>query len=102
MTTSLDPAPLDPTPPSPDSGRAPSRTGLFRAVWRWHFFASFLVVPVLLLLATTGLIYLFRFQLEPLMHVAVALGANARAAAPLVPQTGFGSRGSGISIHKPT
>ena len=68
MTTSLDPAPLDPTPPSPDSGRAPSRTGLFRAVWRWHFFASFLVVPVLLLLATTGLIYLFRFQLEPLMH----------------------------------
>lgn len=68
MTTSLDPAPLDPTPSAPDSGRAPSRTGLFRAVWRWHFFASFLVVPVLLLLATTGLIYLFRFQLEPLMH----------------------------------
>jgi uncharacterized iron-regulated membrane protein len=37
-------------------------------VWRWHFFASFLVVPVLLLLAVTGLIYLFRFQLEPLLH----------------------------------
>jgi uncharacterized iron-regulated membrane protein len=37
-------------------------------VWRWHFFASFLVVPVLLVLATTGLIYLFRFQLEPLLH----------------------------------
>lgn len=48
----------------------PPRTGggLFRAVWRWHFFASFLVVPVLLVLATTGLIYLFRFQLEPLLH----------------------------------
>lgn len=43
-------------------------SGWFRAVWRWHFFASFLVVPVLLLLATTGLIYLFRFQLEPLLH----------------------------------
>jgi uncharacterized iron-regulated membrane protein len=42
--------------------------GLFRAVWRWHFFAAFLVVPVLLVLATTGLIYLFRFQLEPLLH----------------------------------
>lgn len=42
--------------------------GWFRAVWRWHFFASFVVVPVLLMLAVTGLIYLFRFQLEPLMH----------------------------------
>ena len=37
-------------------------------MWRWHFFAAFLVVPVLLVLATTGLVYLFRFQLEPLLH----------------------------------
>lgn len=48
--------------------RVRRRTGWFRAVWRWHFFASFLVVPVLLTLAVTGLVYLFRFQLEPLMH----------------------------------
>ncbi|MBD8869911.1 PepSY-associated TM helix domain-containing protein [Nocardioides donggukensis] len=45
-----------------------ARPGWFRAFWRWHFYAAFLVVPVLLVLATTGLIYLFRFQLEPLMH----------------------------------
>jgi len=50
------------TRPRPRSG------GLFRAFWRWHFYASFLVIPVLLLLATTGLIYLFRFQIEPLLH----------------------------------
>jgi uncharacterized iron-regulated membrane protein len=43
-------------------------TGLFRAFWRWHFYASFLVIPILLILATTGLIYLFRFQLEPVLH----------------------------------
>lgn len=43
-------------------------SGMFRAFWRWHFYASFLVVPVLLVLAVTGLIYLFRFQLEPLLH----------------------------------
>ncbi|MEV6286052.1 PepSY domain-containing protein [Kribbella sp. NPDC051770] len=42
--------------------------GLFRAFWRWHFYASFLVIPVLLILATTGLIYLFRFQIEPALH----------------------------------
>ena len=55
--------------PPPDPRRTPARSpGWFRAIWRWHFFASFLVVPILLLLATTGLIYLFRFQLEPLLH----------------------------------
>lgn len=43
-------------------------SGWFRAFWRWHFYASFLVVPVLLVLAVTGLIYLFRFQIEPLLH----------------------------------
>jgi uncharacterized iron-regulated membrane protein len=42
--------------------------GFFRAFWRWHFYASFLVTPVLLILAVTGLIYLFRFQLEPLIN----------------------------------
>lgn len=55
------------TPTRPARPRAASR-GWFRAIWRWHFYASFLVIPILLVLATTGLIYLFRFQLEPLLH----------------------------------
>jgi uncharacterized iron-regulated membrane protein len=46
----------------------PLRQGLFRAFWRWHFYGAMIVVPVLLVLATTGLIYLFRFQIEPLMN----------------------------------
>ncbi len=54
--------------PRTDPPARPRGGGLFRAFWRWHFFASFLVVPILLILATTGLIYLFRFQLEPLLH----------------------------------
>lgn len=59
--------------PAPSSPARPARStksaaGWFRAFWRWHFYASFLVIPVLLLLATTGLIYLFRFQLEPMLH----------------------------------
>nr|WP_238352820.1 PepSY domain-containing protein [Kribbella solani] len=44
---------------------------MFRAFWRWHFYASFLVIPVVLILAVTGLIYLFRFQLEPVLHADV-------------------------------
>lgn len=63
--TTLD-RPALPTPPPPRS--RPRGGGLFRAAWRWHFFAAFLVAPVLIVLATTGLIYLFRFQLEPLLH----------------------------------
>jgi uncharacterized iron-regulated membrane protein len=54
--------------PRPERRPRAKGSGLFRAIWRWHFFASFLVIPVLLVLAVTGLIYLFRFQLEPLMH----------------------------------
>jgi uncharacterized iron-regulated membrane protein len=41
---------------------------VFAAFWRWHFYASVVVLPVLAVLAVTGLIYLFRFQLEPALH----------------------------------
>lgn len=59
-----------PRPPAATTERRPrpGATGLFRAFWRWHFYASLLVIPVLLVLAVTGLVYLFRFQLEPLLH----------------------------------
>jgi uncharacterized iron-regulated membrane protein len=87
-STSLTPA-RAPSPP-PHARRPGSRSaGWFRAAWRWHFFASFLVVPVLLLLATTGLIYLFRFQLEPLLHPGlydVDTSASGGIAQPYVSQ----------------
>jgi uncharacterized iron-regulated membrane protein len=63
--------------PHPPRGR-PTPSGLFRAFWRWHFYASFVVVPIFAVLAVTGLIYLLRFQLEPLMH-AELMKADAPA-----------------------
>lgn len=62
---------LDPAPDltGPDGARRGS--GLFRAFWRWHFYASIVVVPILLTLAVTGLIYLFRWQIDPAMHPGV-------------------------------
>jgi uncharacterized iron-regulated membrane protein len=66
MSVSLTPRPTPATPRPPTPARP--RSGWFRAFWRWHFYASFLVIPVLLVFAVTGLIYLFRFQLEPLLH----------------------------------
>jgi uncharacterized iron-regulated membrane protein len=64
--------------------------GWFRAFWRWHFYASFLVIPVLALLAVTGTVYLLRFQLEPLLHSSVMTvqppGAADRIAQPYAVQ----------------
>ncbi|MBZ5736027.1 PepSY domain-containing protein [Nocardioides sp. TRM66260-LWL] len=69
IDTSTDPSSRStPAEGTPRSERPRSGGGLFRAFWRWHLFASVLVVPVLVLLSVTGLIYLFRFQLEPMLH----------------------------------
>lgn len=40
------------------------KASLYRMVWRWHFYASLFVMPMILVLATTGAIYLFRPQLD--------------------------------------
>lgn len=57
--------------PSTDTDRGRRSSGLFRAFWRWHFYASVLVIPIMLALAVTGLIYLFRWQIDPAMHPGV-------------------------------
>lgn len=41
---------------------------LYRAFWRWHFYAGLLILPVMLILAITGSIYLFKPQLDGLMY----------------------------------
>ncbi|WP_148573494.1 PepSY-associated TM helix domain-containing protein [Nocardioides caldifontis] len=67
-THTTDPAPQPPPSRSTRHRPRPGSAGLFRAFWRWHFYASLLVIPVVLVLAVTGLIYLFRFQLEPVLY----------------------------------
>ncbi len=37
---------------------------LYRTIWRWHFYAGLFVVPMVLLLALSGSIYLFKPQLD--------------------------------------
>lgn len=41
---------------------------LYRAVWRWHFFAGLLVLPFMISLALTGAIYLFGEELDQIVH----------------------------------
>jgi uncharacterized iron-regulated membrane protein len=37
---------------------------LYRAIWRWHFFAGLLVIPFMLNLAATGSLYLFKDEID--------------------------------------
>ena len=40
----------------------------YNLAWRWHFYAGLFVIPFLIMLSITGLIYLFKPQLDPLMY----------------------------------
>jgi len=52
---------------TPTSAKAPVNR-FYRTVWRWHFYAGLFVIPFMLMLATTGIIYLFKPQLDALMY----------------------------------
>lgn len=41
-----------------------SNAGLYRLVWRWHFYAGLICLPFLLLLAVTGALYLYKEPIE--------------------------------------
>lgn len=43
-------------------------SSLYRAVWRWHFIAGLIVLPVLVMLAVTGGLYLFKPELDHLAY----------------------------------
>lgn len=40
----------------------------YRVIWRWHFYAGLLVIPIMVMLSITGIIYLFKPQLDALMY----------------------------------
>ena len=44
------------------------KISFYNLAWRWHFYAGLFVAPFMILLALTGLIYLFKPQLDPLLY----------------------------------
>lgn len=67
---------------------------LYRAIWRWHFYAGLIVIPFLMILATTGLIMVYGNSVETFLgqkhYVAprgerATLAAQAQAAEAAVP-----------------
>ncbi|MBS0633608.1 MAG: PepSY domain-containing protein [Verrucomicrobia bacterium] len=69
----------------PSSSTTPPAGALYRAVWRWHFFAGLFVAPFAVFLAVTGAIYLWKPQYEAwryreLFKVPVPAGQAALSA----------------------
>jgi len=90
---------------SPDTRGTKSEPRLYRVVWRWHFYAGLLVLPVLLTAAITGGLYVFIQELEPLMYPertvavqeeVVPYQQQLEAAKAVVPE-GFEAHGLTIS-----
>ena len=48
--------------------RPPAVGDLYRAVWRWHFYAGLLVLPFLISLSVTGALYLFHDRIDAWYH----------------------------------
>ncbi|WP_347903759.1 PepSY domain-containing protein [Pseudomonas purpurea] len=44
------------------------KPSFYNLAWRWHFYAGLFVAPFMVMLALTGIIYLFKPQLDPLMY----------------------------------
>ena len=66
--------------------RTPARAPgpLYSAIWRWHFLAGLLCAPFILSLAVTGLLYIYKDELNDLLfadHYIVAPGEGAPLAA---------------------
>ncbi|MBM7578662.1 PepSY-associated TM helix domain-containing protein [Jeotgalibacillus terrae] len=40
----------------------------YQTIWRWHFYAGIIIAPVLLVLAVTGAIYLFKWNIEDFLY----------------------------------
>lgn len=57
---------------SPSSTRRPATGGrLYRIVWRWHFYAGMIVTLPLVVVAATGALYIFKDELEGVLHPGV-------------------------------
>ncbi|MCG8650724.1 MAG: PepSY domain-containing protein, partial [Pirellulales bacterium] len=72
MSTQVQPPPTIPKPQVEQAESveaAPNSSTLFyRRIWRWHFYAGLVVLPVVLVAASTGALWVFHEELEPIMY----------------------------------
>ncbi|GAA4419539.1 PepSY domain-containing protein [Acidovorax lacteus] len=51
-----------------EPGSALTRSSVYRAVWRWHFYAGLLVLPLLIWLAVTGALFVYHQAIDRYVH----------------------------------
>lgn len=81
-------------------------TSLYRAFWRWHFYAGLLVLPFLMLLALTGGAYLFKDEIDAAVYRrfdAVEASATATSASAWITaaEGAVGGRMTRLTIPQP-
>lgn len=54
--------------PSSGQGDTVSPGGLYRTLWRWHFYAGLFCIPFVVILALSGSLYLFRVEIESYLN----------------------------------
>lgn len=78
-------------------------SGAYRAVWRWHFYAGLIVLPVLMLMALTGALYLFHDEIDGLAYRSMSqVEAGSGTVSPdrwvAAAEAGTGGRVSNVLI----
>ncbi|MBA4030942.1 MAG: peptidase [Planctomyces sp.] len=58
----------------------------YRTVWRWHFYAALFTIPFIVILSLSGIVYLFKAEIEDWLDRPYDNLTSASAPAPLVAQ----------------
>ena len=90
MSISTEPRTLPPDRLASRRASAPSTAAesqgakrLYRVIWRWHFYAGLFVAPVIIVMAATGALYIFKDELESIFHARLLFVAPSETRATL-------------------
>ncbi len=84
------------TTPAPPSDRPAGE--IYRAFWRWHFYAGLLVLPVLMLMALTGGLYLFKTEISDVLYRPLLVTPQNAVQAPPSAWVASAERGLGGKV----
>src|SRR5262249_25431987 len=68
--------------PPADTRRLAAGDRLYRIVWRWHFYAGMIITLPVIVVAATGALYIFKDELEGVLHPGVLYVEPAAERAP--------------------
>jgi uncharacterized iron-regulated membrane protein len=67
----------------------------YRVVWRWHFYAGVILAPVLIVVAATGALYIFRDEIESIVNAELLYVTPAETRVPYETQLAAAEQAAG-------